>query len=602
MRNNKSNDKGERNNRRRIKSQNRKPDKNQGYSKELEESRDSKYSNDPKWYATDEALLRDAASYPFSWATGPVINHSPVDLSHWNSSPVQAGQITLNNSTAGGLASFYLLPSVGCSVDKDSPINIASFSLFSFVRHANSGNSNYDAVDLMQYVLAMSSVYSYINFCQRLYGLAFTFSQRNSYIPDVFFASVGIDYNDIRSNLANFRLGLNILINQAASFAVPNTIPLLVRQSFVYTGLYSEGTSIKDQMYMYNPAGFWCFTYDSDQAGLCKLLPFYCKVAADAKDVSKYYSVGSIHWRDNAALRGYQFLLDYGTFLMKNLVNNQDFKIMSGDITKAFGQNTIKLASIPEVYQVLPEFNIGVLEQMCNATVIDADSVTGLGYNDGDGNYHGVQAFSIYQGGSHAYLTNAQYYNLSGTTTLDGLAVNHICVLGEGKTLTTTTDQTDPGLVMESSRLMLSCTPLLGVDLDTGAGFVNDANVLALNSGSEVCTDAIYFFTQSQESAASDSVVKYGYANVKNSYDAIHVGTPNTSLYYDDMGHNNMLRSFRFRNPQHIVVVSSTYKLTHDLGVNRALDNFTVLAPADIANLHRAAIINQVNVPYVHRI
>lgn len=587
------------------KAKRRKPNSkgNPSYSKELEQSKDNGYSNDPKWYATDEALLRDSASYPFSWATGPIIKQLPVDLSRWSNRPeVLAGELALSNTSAGGLASIYLLPTVGCSVDKDSPINVASFSLFSFVRHANSGNSNYDAVDLMQYILAMSSVYSYINFCQRLYGLAFDFSQRNSYMPEVFFAAVGIDYHSIRSNLANFRLGLNILINQAASFAVPNTLPLLVRQSFVYTGLYTEGSSIKDQMYMYNPAGFWCFDYDTDMAGVCRVLPFYCKVASDLKDPSKYYTSGTIQIGENAGLRDFQFLLDYGTYLMRNLVNNQDFKIMSGDITKAFGNNTISLASVPEVYQVMPEFNIGVLEQMANATVMGNNSVINLGFNSGDSSYHGYNALSLFQGGEHAYLTNAQYYNLGPSGTLDGSGVNHICVLGEGKLLTTTTDQTDPGLVMESSRLMLSCTPQTNVDIYYGSGFVSDYNVLALNSGSEIAVCARYFWTPSETITNAYTTTKYGFNSLELAYDWIHTGNVTSDNDHRIIGLERIMRQFRFRNPTHLVQVGSNYSLTHDYGLCCSMDNYTLLSPSDIANLHRSAIINQVNVPYIHKV
>lgn len=587
-----------------VKRQN-KYSKDREYSRELECSKEEGYSNDPKWYATDEALLRDAASYPFSWATGPIIKPSPVDLSRWASRPeVVAGKWTPNNKSAGGLGSIYLLPSIGCSVDKDSPINIASFSLFSYVRHANSGNSNYDAVDLMQYVLAMSSVYSYINFCQRLYGLAFNFSQRNSYMPEVFFAAVGIDYNDIRSNLANFRLGLNILINQAASFAVPNTIPLLVRQSFVYTGLYTEGTSIKDQMYMYNPSGFWYFDYDTDSAGVLRILPFYCNDAQYKNDPAQYLVHGTTWMSQSVQMRGYQFLIDYGTYLMRNLVNNQDFKIMSGDITKAFGSNTISLASVPEIYQVTPEFNIGVLEQMCNATVLSTDALTNLGFNSNNGTYHGAHALDIFQGGGHAYLTNAQYYNLGPSGTLQGDGVARICALGAGKILTTTTDSTDPGLVMESSRLMLSCTPLTNVDVYYGSGFVSDYNVLALNSGSEVANRALYFYTPSETTDAfSGNTQSIGnYKAIILDYDSMKIGTIGVEDDYFRIAEQSILRQFRFRNAQHFFNVDNDYSIKHDYGVSQSMDNYTLLGPNDIYNLHRSAIINQVNVPYVHKV
>lgn len=582
----------------------RKPSK--GYSEELKDSKDTCGSNDPNWYATDPALLRDAASYPFSWATGPIINPEPVDFSYWKNAEVTTGKLNLSDFSAGGLQSIYLIPSIGSSQDKDSPINIASFSLFSFVRHANSGASNYDAVDLMQYVLAMSSVYSYINFCQRLYGMAFTFSQRNSYLPEVMFASVGIDYADIRANLANFRLGLNILINQAASFAVPNTIPLLVRQSFVYSGLYTEGSSIKDQMYIYNPSGFWYFQYSSDDlSGYLKLLPFYSSSETNYNDPKEYLtSTGTLFWRDNAKLRDHKFLLDYGTFLMKNLVNNQDFKIMSGDIYKAFGNNTISLASVPEAYQILPQFNIGVLEQMSNATILGKDQLNTLGWSQADVIQKGIGAFDILQDGNHAYLMNNQYLNPAQAS--DAHVINMASVYGEGKTLTTTTDQTSPELVMESSRLMLSLIPKTDTTITYttstgGGGFVQDVDVLQLASGSEVAVDCLLFWTPNSISTTIGETVKFGFNTSQITYANVlaNPATVTKDLIIGQMGQS---RQFRFRPPMHRVWVTSGYALSKDLGCDHNLDNYTRLSPNDIGNLHRSAIINQINVPYVHKV
>lgn len=54
----------------RNKQRNRKSNPKDYKTQEKEGVRNTCYSNDPSWYAADQAILRDAASIPFSWATG----------------------------------------------------------------------------------------------------------------------------------------------------------------------------------------------------------------------------------------------------------------------------------------------------------------------------------------------------------------------------------------------------------------------------------------------------------------------------------------------------------------------------------------------------
>lgn len=307
----------------------------------------SRGGNDPSWYASNPALLRDSASIPFSWAIGSPINLDMPNMAVAWSIP--------------GIMTLDIIPQFGNGVDPNSPLNLASTSVYSFVRHANSGHSNYDAPDLMLYIAAMTQIYSYINWMQRVYGCATLYAQGNRYLPRALVESQGVDYDDIYNNLANFRYGVNALITKAASLAVPATMPIFKRHAFLYQNVYIEGPSVKDQLYMLNPDGFYMFGFDVDHAGMLTYVP-----------------ISSFLTESSATKLTSKLMLEYGNSMLDALVLNEDINIMSGDILKAYAGNIIKLTPLPEIYPLTPVFNAAVLEQFKNATVFMSENVGGL--------------------------------------------------------------------------------------------------------------------------------------------------------------------------------------------------------------------------------
>lgn len=307
---------------------------------------DTKGSNDPAWYSTDPSLLRDAASIPFSWSVG-----TPIAMNYAYPSGTAAEQeFTDDNLVIPGLCVLDLIPTVGYAEDQSSPINVASTALYSFVRHANSGHANYDSPDLMVYCIAMANVYAYINFLQRIYGCGLMYDQRNRYLPEALVAAQDVNFDDLVGNLAQMRYGINMIIAKAASLAVPSSITYFNRQAFIYANIYCEGTSTKDQMYMYNPFGFLVFNEYEVVGGASGLT--FKKFA----DPTTKYRVSD--------------LIKFGNQMLQPILDSEDLNIMSGDILKAYGDGgIIKLAPLGLDYNLLPTFNIGVLEQMHNATI-----------------------------------------------------------------------------------------------------------------------------------------------------------------------------------------------------------------------------------------
>ena len=106
-------------------------------------------TNDMSWYNANPELIRDAARIPFTYPLGHTL-----DL----------GNTTINSLTnvvnLPGIISMDIVHGPGVSDSNVSAMNVASRNIYSYVRFANSGHSNYDHQDLMIYLLAMDEAYA----------------------------------------------------------------------------------------------------------------------------------------------------------------------------------------------------------------------------------------------------------------------------------------------------------------------------------------------------------------------------------------------------------------------------------------------------------
>lgn len=299
--------------------------------------------NDPAWYAQNPQLIRDYASYPFGIALG-----TPLNL---------GGQYQAKDAIIG-LAAYYFAPTVGTPQDANAPVNIAMRNIYSYVRHANSGHSNYDAPDLMLYLLAMDSVYMYHSFLKRIAGLVLDYTTLNRYYPAALVRAMGVDFDDVSSHIQDFRGFINQYAVKMGSMCVPNSMSYMARHTWMVEGIYVDSNTSKAQTYFYTPSAFLQFERDSSsQAGELAYASF-CH--PELQNIT------------SNALKSYSDLVQFGNSLLNPILQEEDFNIMSGDILKAFGtEGVVKVSGIAEGYMILPQYSPEVLSQMENATVFN---------------------------------------------------------------------------------------------------------------------------------------------------------------------------------------------------------------------------------------
>nr|QXV86445.1 capsid protein [Rat picobirnavirus] len=295
--------------------------------------------NDVSWYAKNTQLLEDAASYSYGTPLGAKLPNLYADN-------------TVNPPTIAvpGLLAYNILIGPGLSTDSSSPANMAANNIYAYTRYMNSGAKNYDQADQMLYILAMDSLYAAWNWCKRIYGYMSTYSQVNRYMPRAYAKADGVDFDDILSNLANFREWLNTIAAQISSFCVPGTMSFCVRHSWMFSNIYKDSEVLKAQQYMFVPAGFYMYNETgSEYGGQLVFQP--------------------IEHASGAPLT-FKMLQNKLKAMIDAVAYSEDIGIMSGDILKAYGQGSLfKITAVDPSYSILPIYNEEVLNQMHNSSL-----------------------------------------------------------------------------------------------------------------------------------------------------------------------------------------------------------------------------------------
>lgn len=458
------------------------------YSRTEEGKQTKRYTNDPSWYSKSPELLRDSASVPFNFAAGLPVNYQNIDAAKF-AGATNTGKITSNKIyRSPGIMALYLRPSLPITREASDPVNQAFVSAVSYLKHTVSATLPYTSSDLCMMLIGMGQIYSYLNFLQRTYALAMKYSIENRYLPYTALVASGVNPSNVVTNLADFRYGINLLISKASALCVPSNVAYFFRMAMIYSNIYIEGTSSKDQMYMYAPAGFWYYAEGDDSvlesgASSLQYVPFIDQTVFDQ------FMESSSTFGPEMTLRSVDSLLQYGEDMINRLLGSEDIALMSAQIMRAYGSNgVLKLAMIPEYIPIEPVFDIGILEQIHNASVFTNFKLKKYPY--------GIDQSLIRENKSTGWdvlqkITNGPLDHIMFTPLLtdDGettkgweTSAMYAYMSDNAKILTTTTSDTSPSLIMESSRLM------------SFVGAYSDESIAGSNTvitGSELCVGCL---------------------------------------------------------------------------------------------------------------
>lgn len=440
-------------------------------------------SNPVEWYYPNEQLGKDAASLSYHILTGTghaIYSDLGLGLPRQRVNP--------------GIMTIKLVDGVGQSGYSTSTINTAVRSIYSWVRHQNSGHSNYEAPDLGIYILAMAEVYARFAEICRVYRVAMTYKWVNRYIPDTILEAMNVDAADVRGNLAQFRAGLNIIAAKISSLAVPNVFPIFRRRDMLYSNIYMDSDTDRGQYYIFRKANYRTFDATSSPNG-GKL------VSHDIIDTSS---------TKQTVERMLQQLND----MLEPILADEDMNIMSGDILKAYGRESLYVVnSVDENATCQPVFDETILSQIENMNCLPFYMYVETGA-DKTRKYATrsvvKDSLDIYQeAGYLKYVPRYQYAcsgeeaGASSTYVLSNLPVQHV--------LNSHVNDPDWKFSLEASRLMATYDmSAQSIHVRGGSEFVSDV---------KITTHSWDVSNQRYTPVTSDVVLNYRADAVLNNYD-----------------------------------------------------------------------------------
>lgn len=299
-------------------------------------------------YALTPQLAVDAGSLAFGRPLG-----APIDLEReFDASALKPAGSTVIPATTSipGIMVFDWMPTIGISTSTTSPVSLAGRKMYYFVRHMNSGHTNYDAVDLTNYIVSVdSALYMFAHF-RRVYGLLNVYSPLNRYFAETAVRALGFDFNDLQLNVANLRYALNMFAAKFAALCMPAGLGYYRRHMALCDYLISDGQNAKAQTYAYRPDGYYVWT-----EGLTN---------------EWYLRYTHAHDPNHTPLK-YADIVNIMNSILEPILASEDFNIMSGDILKAYGpEAVIGMAQVPADYLTIPVYDETALEQIQNMTIL----------------------------------------------------------------------------------------------------------------------------------------------------------------------------------------------------------------------------------------
>lgn len=511
-------------------------------SKDLVETRsgvERSKDNDVAWYTHSKELLNSSASLSMNNATGSGMSliGSGVQTGVVGAIPPNATGIDKYNHNlmhVPGICTLRVLPCAGYATDNTSPVNVAAKNIYTWVRHMNSGAKNYNSPDLMLYIIAMTQAYAYYAWMTRLYGVVNLYSQVNRYLPDALIVSMGVDPVDLRKNLPDFHYYINSFANKLGSMCLPDNMPLVWRQMWMFSGIYSDGDNQKSQIYLYTPSQFLKYNATSSTQG--------GKLEAITMQ------------RGNETPMKYNSIKLIGDSILNAIIADEDMNIMSGDIKKAYGESGLmKVVEIDRNYVVVPKYSPEVLSQMQNASVIPISTLE-VGQD--------VDANCLVNNITWATLSNKPEIYLGG---------------GLNRVFNLYGEDSSPERIMVATRLMTT----LSEKVTFGADHVVTGVEYTLTScGTEIVVEVDTYNWYPETNTLGYALTRTSFGKI-GFIDAIH----RTKFAYAPI----FMMAVQEDAP--------TEDKYYPQGVIGDLDNWTVLQMNDIKKLHETATLSELAVP-----
>lgn len=478
------------------------------------------FANDPSWYNLNKQLVADAASLSYHTPLSSILTANALATS---TTKPRASAVCLKVQLCPGIGGYDLSGSPTANSIYNSSVRVAAQNLYAWVRHANSGASNYEASDLMMYILAMDSAYAMYAWGRSIYRMANSATAYNfTWLEDIA-AATGFNISDFRSNLANMRTFLNLCATRLNALSVPNNLPYFNRHVWMFSNIFKDSNVERSSYYVFYPNSRGVY------------IPSQARI--------NYYALPT--------LLNFQQYVGLMNEIINVLMSDEDIGIISGDIRKAYGSSSLfVIESTPVDDYVEAIYSEEVLTQISGATLC-GDLV--------EGSYDICQTYNgyIYQGtyvdGATSLPALQQLYpqiSHKGTSNF-----NHL-----GWVINMYKDDPNPDDNMVATRLMAQTGSTtvgqntLRLVILAGSEFVVSASIVGYNAGNDRVIEVMRDFEDYDAVASSllpqlDWFPQFVY-NVDPSQ-------ANTFTYYvSDLSNYAIIEAEQLRNMHNVAMLS----------------------------------------------
>lgn len=508
-------------------------------------------TNDVEWYSKNPALLQQVANLAIGWPLGTGYNLSNLHYTHGMSTDSDPDY-------QPAICVFDAIPGPGISQDATSAVTAAARGVYSFIRHANSGHSNYDSQDFMLYLLAMDQLFTMWWAGIRMLSLINTTNVENVYMPQHICEAIGFDYSDFVGQGPRLAAFLNNVSAKIGVRLIPNKFPLFDRHRMLFTGVYADTEMPKAQLYAFRPAGYYVFGLDDNQAGMLKFK--------------------RIDYTDPIKLVEYENIINE---MLSPIMAQEDFGIMGGDVLKAYGTDGVyKLPVLTDnVYTLDILYDETVLSQIENATL--------MGKAKTDSEYDITQDTSI---GAGFVIFNPHWSASYLSSYVNDLSHDPRC---SSRLLNFHVDQPDPGAVVEATRFTCIAT----------SSSVEGAIELAASGADILETAHFYYYTGSGSAKVLNQTTSIGMLNIS----AAPSETAASVFNQLSLLQKTLILMGKFnRHPAVYVNVAQLDKAQSGasfININSEvlfdIDQYTVIHSDTLGNIHYAAMLSLFDVPEI---
>lgn len=571
--------------------------------------------NDISWYSKNPDLLQQAGNLSWGYKLGLPVNFTNENFTFRSVD-------TKPTTRVPGFMFVGVIPGPGVTADEDAfqesdAINLAAKDQYAYIRYANSGHANYDPQDLMMYYLAWDEVQMEIFDAMRAYGIANITNMQNRYMPRALVQALGWDYESIVSNRANFASKINSAIARLGAFPIPKGMPYFDRHRWLFSNLFTDETSLKSQIFGFRKVIYRFFEHNSEYEG-------GALITARRPGAYGETLLTPDEW--------FEDVLD----MINRISDSEDMGIIMGDILKAWGtENCMTIDYMAQDYICTPAYSEEVKIQFENMYIhhsLIRDVAPSAGYDKGLEQYDIRQDPNIDMGRIvyKPYTKLMSIYAKDSIRPTDDRQFNAINPTAGNALLNIHKDSPTVADVVIATRgiapVKLSVNDVNGHPErerpSTTGGFISSdaqaAFARVLTAGSEIFVDGrVYCIVEANQSNYATSYNSCLYVTSCNTVQITEVasdGYPSTEYATINYPEGLIDKTLEYLDPfaQHVNIwkVEPRYTKNGDtlnfteIVYNKYydIDNYTVIHPETLRNLHDQCLLSMFNVPVTVRV